>query len=263
MAEGPAEMRGIAKAVAIGDLRDRAMRLGRVGQIGPGPLQPALAHIMGEIVADAFEQLLQIALGNAFGLRDARRRKFGIVEPALDGLADPVQQRRLGGADAGVGRRRRAARARASGADRRGFARRPPIRRRSACPAFVRSRPACRENTSAKPPGATTRGSPSRGLPAMRPCSASDVTDSTIARMSRWNTTLQSPLSRQQQQMADRNDPMAGAAPAAPRRPRSATARSADRRSIAAAARCPAIPPTIRVSATPAALRCDAVAWPS
>jgi len=42
-----------------------------------------------------------------------------------------------------------------------------------------------REKTSAKPPGATTRGSPKRGLPVMRPCSASEVTDSTIARMSR------------------------------------------------------------------------------
>ncbi|MHC2438057.1 hypothetical protein ACVMB0_005432 [Bradyrhizobium sp. USDA 4451] len=51
-----------------------------------------------------------------------------------------------------------------------------------------------REKTSATPPGATTRASPSRSLPGIRPCSASGVTDSTIARMSRWNTTLQSPL---------------------------------------------------------------------
>ena len=98
-----AEMRGIAKAVAIGDLRDRMMRFGRIGQVGPGALQPPLAHIMGEIVADAFEQLLQIALGDPFGLRHPRRRQLGIVEPALDGLADPVQDRGLGRAVAGIG----------------------------------------------------------------------------------------------------------------------------------------------------------------
>ncbi|MGY3421345.1 hypothetical protein ACVWZW_001820 [Bradyrhizobium sp. F1.13.4] len=51
-----------------------------------------------------------------------------------------------------------------------------------------------RAKTSAKPLGGTTLGSPSRGLPERRPCSASDVTDSTMARMSRWNTMLQSPL---------------------------------------------------------------------
>ena len=74
VAKRPAEMRGIAEAVAERDLRNRPMRLGGIGQIGPGPLQPPLADIMGEIVADAFEQLLQIALGDALGLGDARRR---------------------------------------------------------------------------------------------------------------------------------------------------------------------------------------------
>src|SRR5882724_8254761 len=43
VAEGAAEMRGVAKTVAIGDFRDRAMRFRRIGQIGPGTLQPALA----------------------------------------------------------------------------------------------------------------------------------------------------------------------------------------------------------------------------
>ena len=95
MAERAAEMRGVAKAVAIGDFRNRLMRFGRIRQIGPGALQPALPNIMGEIVADAFEQLLQIALGYPLGLRDARGREIGIVEPALDGLADPVQDRGL------------------------------------------------------------------------------------------------------------------------------------------------------------------------
>ena len=47
------------------------MRLGRVGQVGPRPLQPPLANIMGEVVADALEQFLQISFGNALGL--ARR----------------------------------------------------------------------------------------------------------------------------------------------------------------------------------------------
>ena len=79
------------------------MRFGRVGQIGPGALQPPLAHIMGEIVADAFEQLLQIALGNSLGLRHARRRQIGIVEPALDGLTNPMQDRGLRGGAVGIG----------------------------------------------------------------------------------------------------------------------------------------------------------------
>src|SRR4051794_16762022 len=35
MTEGAAEMSGVAKAIGVGDLRDRAMRFGRVGQIGP------------------------------------------------------------------------------------------------------------------------------------------------------------------------------------------------------------------------------------
>ncbi len=73
------------------------MRLRQVRQISPGALQPPLAYIVREIVADALEQLLQVALGNPFGLRDTRRRKLGIVEVALDGLANPVQDRRLRG----------------------------------------------------------------------------------------------------------------------------------------------------------------------
>src|ERR1700675_4771835 len=104
MAERAAEMRGIAKAVAIGYFRDRAMRFGRIGQIGPGPLQPALANVVGKIVADAFEQFLQITLGDSFGLSDARRREFGIVEPALDGLTNPVQDCRLRRGVAGIRR---------------------------------------------------------------------------------------------------------------------------------------------------------------
>ena len=50
---------------------------------------------MGEIVAGAFKQLLQIALGNAFALRDARRRELGIVRAGVrwsgrcDGAAPP------------------------------------------------------------------------------------------------------------------------------------------------------------------------------
>ena len=88
-------MRGIAKAVAIGDFRDRPVRFGRIGQIGPRPLQSAFAHIMGEIVAGPFEQFLQITFGNAFRPGNRRRRELGIVEPALDGLANPVQDRSL------------------------------------------------------------------------------------------------------------------------------------------------------------------------
>jgi len=105
MPKRPAEMCGIAKAIAIGDFRDRPVRLGGTGQIGPRPLQPAFANVMGEIVADPLKQLLQIALGDAFGLGDARRREVRIVEPALDGLTDPVQDRRLRRGVAGVRRR--------------------------------------------------------------------------------------------------------------------------------------------------------------
>ncbi|MGY4359688.1 hypothetical protein ACVW0J_006181 [Bradyrhizobium sp. i1.7.7] len=107
MTEGAAEMCGIAKAVGVGDLRDRTKRLGRIGQIGPGTLEAALPDVMGEIVADRLEQFLQVALGNPLGLRDARRRQFGIVEPPLDGLADPVQQRGLRRTRSGIGRRSR------------------------------------------------------------------------------------------------------------------------------------------------------------
>src|SRR4029077_18958265 len=99
MAKGPAEMRGIAKAVSVGNLRDGSMRLGGIRQVRPRPLQPALANIMGKVVADAFEQFLQISFGNSLSLGDARRREFGIVEAALDGLANPVQ-------DSGLRRRR-------------------------------------------------------------------------------------------------------------------------------------------------------------
>ena len=105
MAKGSAEMRGIAKAVAIGNFRNRLVRFGGVGQIGPGPLQPALPYIMGEIVADPFEQFLQIAFGNSLRLRNARGRQFRVVQPALDGLANPVQQRGLGGRAARLRRR--------------------------------------------------------------------------------------------------------------------------------------------------------------
>ena len=86
-------MRRIAEAVAEGDIRHRAMRFGRDSPDRPSALQPALAQVMREVVAGGFKQFLQIALGNAFDLRDARRRDFGIVEPAFDGLANPVQQR--------------------------------------------------------------------------------------------------------------------------------------------------------------------------
>ncbi|MET4831468.1 hypothetical protein ABIF44_000875 [Bradyrhizobium japonicum] len=105
--EGAAEMCGIAKAVGVGDLRNRAMGFRGVGQISPGTLEAAFADVMGEIVADRLEQLLQVALGNPLGLRDARRHQFGIVEPPLDGLADPMQQRGLRRTRSGIGRRGR------------------------------------------------------------------------------------------------------------------------------------------------------------
>ena len=93
--EHPAEMRGIVKTVAVGDFRDRMMRLGRAGQFCRGPLQPALAQIMREARAGTLKQLLQIALGYALSLRHPRRRQIGIVELAFDGLAKTMQDGRL------------------------------------------------------------------------------------------------------------------------------------------------------------------------
>ena len=71
------------------------MHFRRIGQIGPGSLQPPLAYVLGKVVAYTFEEFLQIALGNSLHLRDARRRQFGIVQPAFDGLANPVLDRCL------------------------------------------------------------------------------------------------------------------------------------------------------------------------
>ena len=56
--EGAAEVSGIAEAVAIRDLGNAPVRLGRTGEISPGSLQAAFADVMREIVAAAFEQLL-------------------------------------------------------------------------------------------------------------------------------------------------------------------------------------------------------------
>src|ERR1700760_225951 len=47
-AEGAAEMRGVGKAVTVGDLRDRMMGFRRIGEIGPGALPAPPAGIMGE-----------------------------------------------------------------------------------------------------------------------------------------------------------------------------------------------------------------------
>jgi len=73
----------------------RTMRLGRICQIGPAALQPALTQVMREIVAGAFEQLLKIALRDTFYLRDPRGRDIGIAELALDRLVNAIEQRRL------------------------------------------------------------------------------------------------------------------------------------------------------------------------
>jgi len=104
---------------------------------------------MGEVITDPFEQLLQIAFGNPLGLSNARRRKFGIVEPALDGLANPVQDRGLG---------RGVTRVRGRG------------RKLMVSDSSVRAvASSIREKTSASPPGAITRASPNFNLPVMRP----------------------------------------------------------------------------------------------
>src|SRR5260370_20547565 len=79
MAERPAEMRRIIEAVAIGNFRDRMVRLGRVRQFRRGPLQPALAQVMREAAARAFKQLLHVALGYSFALPHPRRREAAIT----------------------------------------------------------------------------------------------------------------------------------------------------------------------------------------
>ena len=58
-------------------------------------LQPTFAQVGREIVAGAFQHLLQIAFGNALDTRDARRREIGLVKPPLDRFADTAQQRAL------------------------------------------------------------------------------------------------------------------------------------------------------------------------
>ncbi len=84
-------MGGIAEAATEGNVGHRTMRLGRICQIRPAALQPALAQIMREIVPSAFEQLLKIALRDTFYLRDPRRRDIGIAELALDRLVDAIE----------------------------------------------------------------------------------------------------------------------------------------------------------------------------
>src|SRR6202048_1846485 len=56
MAERPAEMRRVIEAVAIGDFRNRVMRLSRVRQFRRGPLQPTFAQIVREAASRAFDQ---------------------------------------------------------------------------------------------------------------------------------------------------------------------------------------------------------------
>src|SRR5882757_1406782 len=110
MTKRAAEMRGIAKPVAEGDLRDRMMRLRRIRQVRRTALQPAFAHIMREAGTGALEQLLQVALGYSLGLGDPGWREIRIVELAFDHLADAMQDRRLRRGAARVRRRRRALR---------------------------------------------------------------------------------------------------------------------------------------------------------
>ena len=50
------------------------MRLGRIRQIGPCPLQTPLANVMSKIVSNTLKQFLQISFGDALSLGDARRR---------------------------------------------------------------------------------------------------------------------------------------------------------------------------------------------
>ena len=101
-------MRGIVEAAAKGDLRYGLMGLGGTRKIDRGAVQSTLANIMGETVARALEQFLEVALRDPLDLGDARRCEIRVVEPALDRLADAVKQRRLTGRSArldGSGRR--------------------------------------------------------------------------------------------------------------------------------------------------------------
>ena len=104
--ERSAEICGIAEPVTVGDLGNRMVIFPRVGQVGPGALQPALADIVAEIITDPFEQLLQVSLGNPFALCHTRRRQAGILEPPLDDLADAIHDRCFGGAATIADRRR-------------------------------------------------------------------------------------------------------------------------------------------------------------
>ncbi|MEH2470568.1 hypothetical protein V1284_002012 [Nitrobacteraceae bacterium AZCC 2299] len=83
-------MRGVIEAAAIGDFGNRMLHLGRIRQVGPSSLQASLAQIMRKTAAGAFEQFLQVALGDTLGLGHPRRRQIRIAEPALDGLSGSV-----------------------------------------------------------------------------------------------------------------------------------------------------------------------------
>src|ERR1700742_3169093 len=95
-AESATEMRGVTKTVTICNFGDRVMDFQGVPETRPRALQPALAEIMAEIIAYAFEQFLKIALRNTFVLCDARRRQFGVSKLALDHLADAIHGRGSG-----------------------------------------------------------------------------------------------------------------------------------------------------------------------
>src|SRR5258708_9845841 len=106
MTERPAEMRGIIEAIAVGNLRDRMVRLGRIRELRRCSLQPALAQIVREAASRALEQLLHIPLGYSLKLRHPRRSKIGITKLALDCLAKAVKDCRLRRRTAGICRRR-------------------------------------------------------------------------------------------------------------------------------------------------------------
>ncbi len=106
--EHPAEMGGVVETAAEGDLGHGQRRLSGAGEIGSRALQSPLADVVAETVAGALEEFLQVALRDAFGLRHARRRELGIVEPAFDRPAEPCDEG-LGAGASGLsgGRRRR------------------------------------------------------------------------------------------------------------------------------------------------------------
>ena len=89
--EQPVEIGGVAEAAGVGHVGDRRAEVVWRGERRARPLKTPFAKIMAEGLAVELEQLLQIALGDAFQMRDARGRQVQIVQSPLDRQRQSVE----------------------------------------------------------------------------------------------------------------------------------------------------------------------------